>query len=215
MFATRKIRIATFSNSAVIRRKMGATKSLNIGCNSRGGPGVATVTLNQQVNADGKLIVNGLEFNWVQPLDFGNAALEGLGLTANYTFIDQKGQGAAPAIAVGVSPETYNATVYYENHGISARVSVTSAKGTQQTGPGGQNGITAAELFSDEYTQYDFSSSFDLGELFHTHGWVPQLTVDVINLTNAEQRSYFQFSDATFTQYDAGRTVIVGLRGSF
>ena len=51
---------------------------------------MATVTLNQQVNADGKLKVNGLEFNWVQPLDFGNTALEGLGFTANYTFIDQK-----------------------------------------------------------------------------------------------------------------------------
>src|SRR5438309_902379 len=39
MLATRKVRIATFSNSAVIRRKMGATKLMNIGCNSRGGPG--------------------------------------------------------------------------------------------------------------------------------------------------------------------------------
>jgi hypothetical protein len=37
----------------------------------------------------------------------------------------------------------------------------------------------------------------------------------VINLTNAKQRAYFQFPNATFTQYDAGRTVIVGLRGSF
>ena len=181
---------------------------------SRGGPSVATVTLNQQVNADGKLIVNGLEFNWVQPLDFGSDALKGLGFTANYTFIDQKGQGAAPAVATGVSPETYNATLYYENHGISARVSTTSTKGSQSTGPGGQNGITAAELFSDDYTQYDFSSSFDLGEWFG-NTWVPQLTVDVINLTNAEQRSYFQFNNATFTQYDPGRTVIVGLRGSF
>ena len=44
---------------------------------------------------------------------------------------------------------------------------------------------------------------------------IPQLTIDVINLTNAEQRSYFQFNNATFTQYDPGRTVIVGLRGSF
>jgi hypothetical protein len=93
-------------------------------------------------------------------------------------------------------------------------VSTTSTKGSQLTGPGGQNGITAAELFSDDYTQYDFSSSFDLGEWFG-RTWVPQLTVDVINLTNAEQRSYFQFSNATFTQYDPGRTVIVGLRGSF
>jgi len=182
---------------------------------ARGGPTVATVVLNQQVNAQGKLNVNGLEFNWVQPLDFGNAALEGLGFTANYTFIDQHGQGAAPAIAVGVSPETYNATLYYENHGVSVRGSVTSAQGTQLTGPGGQNGITNAELFSDTYTQYDFSSSFDLSQMFNTHEWVPQLTIDVVNVTNAEQRSYFQFTNATFTQYNAGRTVIVGLRGSF
>jgi TonB-dependent receptor len=182
---------------------------------ARGGPNAATVTLNQQVNADGKLIVNGLEFNWVQPLDFGNAALDGLGFTANYTLIDQKGQGAAPAIAVGVAPSTYNATVYYENHGVSARVSVTSAEGAQLSGPGGQNGITAAELYSDDYTQFDFSSSFDLGELFNSSDWVPQLTVDVINLTDEEQRSYFQFPNATFTQYNPGRTIIVGLRGSF
>jgi TonB-dependent receptor len=182
--------------------------------NARGGPAAATVTLNQQVNAAGKLTVNGLEFNWVQPLDFGSPALEGLGFTANYTIIDQKGQGAAPAIATGVAPDTYNATLYYEKHGISARVSVTSASGSQLTGPGGQNGITVAELFSEDYTQYDFSSSFDLGEWFG-HTWVPQLTVDVINLTNAEQRSYFQFNNATFTQYDPGRTVIVGLRGRF
>ena len=183
--------------------------------NARGGPAVATVTLNQQVNADGKLHVNGLEFNWVQPLDFGVDALTGLGFTANYTLIDQKGQGAAPAVATGVAPSTYNATLYYENHGVSARVSVTSAQGSQLTGPGGQNGITAAELYSDDYTQYDFSSSFDLAQLFNTKGWVPQLTLDVINLTNAEQRAYFQFPNATFTQYNAGRTVILGLRGTF
>jgi TonB-dependent receptor len=183
--------------------------------NSRGGPDVATVQLSQQVNAAGKLMVNGLEFNWVQPLDFGTAALDGLGLTANYTFIDQKGSGAAPAIATGVAPQTYNATLYYENHGLSARVSVTSAMGSQLTGPGGQNGITSAELFSDNYTQWDFSSSFNLSAMMNTSEWVPQITLDVINLNNAVQRSYFQFPNATFTQYNAGRTVILGLRGSF
>jgi TonB-dependent receptor len=182
---------------------------------SRGGPGAASVTLNQQVNAEGKLTVNGMEFNWVQPLDFGNVALEGLGFTANYTLIDQKGQGAAPAVATGVAPETYNATLYYENHGVSVRGSVTHAQGSQLTGPGGQNGITAAELFSDDYTQYDFSSSFNLGQMFGTKDWIPQLTLDVINVTDSKQRSYFQFANATFTQYEPGRTVILGLRGSF
>jgi hypothetical protein len=168
------------------------------------------------VNAEGKLTVNGMEFNWVQPLDFGSSALEGLGFTANFTLIDQKGQGAAPAVATGVSPETYNATLYYENHGVSVRGSVTHTQGSQLTGPGGQNGITAAELFSDNYIQYDFSSSFDLGEMFGaSSAWIPQITLDVINVTDEQQRSYFQFNNATFTQYNPGRTVILGLRGSF
>ena len=51
--------------------------------------------------------------------------------------------------------------------------------------------------------------------MMNTSQWVPQITLDVININNAVQRSYFQFSDATFTQYNAGRTVILGLRGSF
>lgn len=183
---------------------------------SRGGPGAATVVLQQQVNAEGRLTVNGLEFNWVQPLDFllGNIGLDGFGFTANYTIIDQKGEGAAPAVAVGVAPETYNATVYYENHGVSARISTTFAEGSQASGLN-QNGIPLAAIWGDDYQQWDFSSSFDFAQMFGLSSWVPQLTVDVINLTNEKQRSYFQFPNATFTEYDAGRTVIVGLRGRF
>jgi TonB-dependent receptor len=184
--------------------------------NSRGGPNAATVVLQQQVNASGRLTVNGLEFNWVQPLDFLliGIGLDGFGFTANYTIVDQKGEGAAPAVAIGVAPETYNATFYYENHGVSARISTTYAEGAQASGFN-QNGIPLAALFGDDYQQWDFSGSIDFGELFGWSEFVPQLTVDVINLTNEEQRNYFQFTNATFTQYDPGRTVIVGLRGRF
>lgn len=184
--------------------------------NTRGGPSVATVVLNQQVNASGRLTVNGLEFNWVQPLDFllSRFGMEGLGFTANYTIIDQKGEGAAPAVALGVAPETYNATLYYENYGISARVSTTFAEGAQTSGFN-QNGIALAALYGDDYEQWDFSSSFDLSQMFDVSTFVPQLTLDVINLFDDEQRSYFQFQNATFTQYQPGRTVIVGLRGRF
>jgi TonB-dependent receptor len=181
--------------------------------NSRGGPGTATVVLQQQVNASGDLTVNGLEFNWVQPLDF--IGLHGLGITANLTFVDQKGSGAAPAVAVGVAPETYNATLYYENRGISARVSRTYAEGSVTSGTN-QNGIPAAALFSNNYGQWDFSSSFDLAKMFGSgSSWYPQLTLDVINFTDEEQRSYFQFSNAAFTQYQPGRQIMVGLRGVF
>jgi TonB-dependent receptor len=180
--------------------------------NSRGGPSVATVVLNQQVNASGRLTVNGLEFNWVQPLDF--VGLDGFGFTANYTIIDQKGEGAAPAVALGVAPETYNATIYYENYGVSARISTTFAEGSQVSGTN-QNGIPLAAQFGDDYEQWDFSASFDFSEMFGLSSFVPQLTIDVINLMDEEQRSYFQFTNATFTQYEPGRTVIVGFRGKF
>jgi hypothetical protein len=180
--------------------------------NSRGGPNAATVVLQQQVNAEGRLTVNGLEFNWVQPLDFLlEDVVPGLGFLANATIIDQKGKGAAPAVAIGVAEYTYNVTGYYEHGGISARISQTFTKGSQTSGLN-QNGIPAAALFSDDYRQWDFSSSLDLNEITGSTG-LPQLTFDVTNLANAKQRSYFQFENATFTQYTPGRTFMIGLRG--
>lgn len=184
---------------------------------ARGGNS-AFVELRQTVNASGRLTINGLEFNWVQPLDFllTGIGLDGLGFTANYTIIDQKGEGAAPAIAVGVPPESYNATLYYENHGVSARISVTHTEGSQTSQPGAaEQGVVGAALFGDDYTQLDFSSSFDFSEMFGMSSWFPQLTVDVININEEERRSYQQFSNATFSLFDSGRTVMVGLRGTF
>jgi hypothetical protein len=185
--------------------------------NARGGNS-AFVALSQTVNASGRLTINGVEFNWVQPLDFlvGRFGLNGLGFTANYTIIDQKGKGAAPAVAVGVPPESYNATLYYENHGVSARLSVTFNEGSQTSPPGNnEQGVVGAALFGDDYTQWDFSSSFDLSEMFGISSWVPQLTVDVININEEERRAYSQFSNATFSLFDSGRTILVGLRGTF
>jgi TonB-dependent receptor len=184
--------------------------------NSRGGPGTATVVLTQQVNASGQLIVNGLEATWVQSLDFllgRYLGINGFGFQVNGTIIDQKGTGAAPAIAIGVAPHTYNATLYYENHGISARLSTTWAEGSQSSGAN-QNGITAAALFSNDYQQWDFSSSLDLSEVFDSPH-LPTLTFDVVNIFEAVQRSYFQFENAAFTSYNPGRTVMIGLRGRF
>jgi TonB-dependent receptor len=198
------------------------TPTQQIAIDSRGGPNAAMVTITDQVNASGDLTINGLEFNWVQPLDFllSGIGLEGLGFTANYTIIDQKGTGAAPAIAIGVAPTLNNFTLYYERGGISARISRTYAEGSQVSGPNQSGFTTLANApttanFSEDYKQWDFSSTFDLAEIFGWSSWAPQIKFDVINLTDEEQRTYFQFSNATFTQYNPGRAYIVGLRGRF
>jgi len=181
--------------------------------NLRGGPGSALVQVTSQVNVPNRLKINGLEFQWVQPLDFVTKLIgvTGIGFNANATIVDQTSDG--PAQAYGVAPYTYNVTGYYEKNGIMLRVSTTFRKGSQSSGAN-QNGIAAAALFNDNYQQFDFSSAFDLDKLLGIKG-APQLTVNVANFTDATLRSYFQFSNATFTQYKPGRQFLVGLRGSF
>jgi TonB-dependent receptor len=213
-FTTRQTTTVTFGDLAqygVTLDSLGAGQRDAV--NNRGG-NAAPVQLNQLVNASGMLTINGLEFNWVQPLD--GLGLTGLGFMANATFIDQTGEGAAPAIAVGVPPETYNATLYYENYGVSARVSMTRALGSQASGPNSnQSQITGAELWGTDYKQIDFAASFDLSQLFSWSEFVPQLTIEGINLTEEKRRTNFQFTNAVFNEFDSGRTIMVGLRGAF
>ena len=183
---------------------------------SRGGPNSATIVLTQQVNAPGSLKINGLEFTWVQPLDFllgRYLGLNGFGFNANMTIVDQSGSGSAQAVATGVPPRAYNVTAYYENHGVSARVSRTWNKGFIASGFN-QNGIPAAALYSDSYGQWDFAGYVDLEKVLDRPN-LPQLTLDVQNITKEKQRSYFQFPNATFSFFDPGRIIMVGLRGHF
>lgn len=183
--------------------------------NSRGGPDVATVVLQRDINADGYLKIRGLELSWVQPLD-RILPIRGFGFSANFTRISQSTTGGVSgAVALGVPKTTYNVTGYYENRGFMVRLSQTYQEGSQ-VATANQNGITAAALYVDDYKQLDLSSSLDLGEILgkSSNLW-PKLTFDVTNLTKSKQRAYFQFQNATFTQYEPGRTFVVGLRFKF
>lgn len=177
------------------------------------------ITLNQQVNADGKLKVNGLEFQITQPLDFLTERLGfgGFGIQGNLTLIDQKGEGAgAPATALGVAPKTWNLTGYYDRNGVSARLSYTYNEGAQNSLPGSQNGFVAplGVLWGRDYKQLDFSGNFDLGKITG-NSYLPTVVLNLINITKQSQSSYFDYENATFNQYNPGRTLMLGVRGKF
>ncbi|MGP7794426.1 TonB-dependent receptor [Sphingomonas sp. CLY1604] len=175
-----------------------------------------SIVIQQQVNSDGKLKVNGLEFQITQPLDFLThyIGVRGFGFQGNLTIIDQKGEGSgAPAVALGVAPTTYTLTGYYEGHGLSARLTYTYNEGSQASGLN-QNGIPNAAIFGRDYGQLDFSGNLDLGKVFD-NSYLPTVVLNVININKEVQSSYFQFSNATFNQYQPGRTVLVGIRGRF
>jgi TonB-dependent receptor len=188
----------------------------------------ATILVTQPINAPGLVTVNGMEFDYVQPFDFflDQFGLHGFGFNGNLTIIDQKSSGSAPAVAVGVAPMSYNVTGYYDNDGISVRLSYVfndtsyqSQSNTQSlclpsissapTCPGG------AYLFSKAYGQADLSTSFRLANLFGDIPTDPQVTFDVQNLFHAKLRSYDQFTNATHSYYNQGQVISFGLRGSW
>jgi TonB-dependent receptor len=189
------------------------TQQLNI--NGRGGPDQATVVLTQQVNATGLLTVRGEEVDWTQPFDFllHRFNLDGFGFVANYTHIKQTGTGAAPAIAIGVPPDTYNLTFYYEHGPWSFRMSENYNAANVITNAN-QSGVPLAALYASSYREWDLSSYVDIGTLLR---WPMsfQITANALNLFDAKQRTYFEFPDATFTEYNPGRELMIGFRAKF
>jgi TonB-dependent receptor len=188
----------------------------------------ATILVTQPVNAPGILTVNGMEFDYVQPFDFllDQFGLHGFGFNGNLTILDQKSSGSVPAFATGVPPLSYNVTGYYDNDGISLRLSYVFNDKTYQSGSNTQSlclPTTAsapacpggAFLFGQAYGQADFSSSFRLANLFGDIPTDPEVTFDVQNLFHAKLRSYDQFTNATHSYYNQGQVISFGLRGSW
>lgn len=176
--------------------------------NSRGGPDNATVTVQQQVNADGTLKIKGIEATWVQPLD---KLFEGLGFMANYTHVKQTSEGdGVPAVAVGVAPDLWNATAYWENDRASIRLSYTWNDDIIASGAN-QNGIPQARLISEARGQLDLSASYTMAQ-FRSE---PQLTLNVINITSEPLKTNFYYDNATYEYYEPGYTVLLGVRGTF
>ena len=107
------------------------------------------------MNASGELKIQGVEANWVQPLGRLWDPLDGFGFTVNYTHAKQTAEGSGvPAQAFGISPNTYNATVYFEKYNASIRFSYVW-NAAQIAAGFNQQGIPLAELFTDAYGQLD------------------------------------------------------------
>jgi TonB-dependent receptor len=174
---------------------------------ARGGL-TAPILVSQQVNAPGNLELEGAELTWVQPLDM---VFEGFGFNANYTHIYQRGEGTgAPAKAIGVSPESYNFTAYWENYGASVRLSY--VWNDKQISSGlNQNGVLGTELKTDARGQLDLSASYD----FENVVGEPQISLNISNITDAPIRMTFDSDSATYSVFKTGYVATVGVKASF
>ncbi len=192
------------------------------GCTDDASCANVPIQFQQSINSGGLLIVNGLEFTLQQSLDFLTGPyVKGFGISANLTIVDQKGTGAAPAIATGVAPFTYNLTGYYENDYVMVRGQynyngMTYSSGSNQNSVciGGTGCPGGAYLRGAAYGQFDMSASLKLKLLFGDVPADPELTFDVINVFKAKQKTFFQWPSAPFSVYDPGTGFMFGIRGS-
>jgi len=201
--------IKTLAQLGVPYSALNPTQQAQVDAN--GGYDSFQVNVSQQVNANAVLNVRGWEATWVQPLDF---ALKGLGIMANYTKLDLTTEGNdASALAgniYGVSPKMWNSTLYWENYGASVRLSYNWQEGAKGSSTN-QNNIPFAYYYGADRGQMDLSASYTLANLPSK----PQITLNVQNLTNKAITSYFGLSNMVDKYYEPGRTITLGIRGTF
>ena len=184
------------------------------GCNSDATCANTTIYVNQQVNNHDVQTINGMEFTWVQPLDFWlkGTAFEGFGWTANATFIRVKAPASNPNVVLGVPKFTYNATGYYENYGLSVHMSYTWNDGSAaQRSP--QNNLDLVQYGAPTGVA-DLSASYKLAEIFGDLPTSPEVTFNIQNMFKAKQRGYMGGQAGTYSLYAPGSVVIFGVRGS-
>ncbi len=174
-------------------------ESLNIQTNASEGPQTITFLNSQPDNIDDSDII-GVELAAQYLHD------SGFGVLGNVTFADASTSGGTAL--ENISDFSANASIFYENHGLQARISL-NHRGEFLATTEGEGGFADIQ---DDFTQVDFTTSYSL------EPWVGYDIAIFAEGQNVFNEQAFTFSErATFleTFIDNGARYIFGVRGSF
>ena len=177
--------------------------------------------------------IEGVEVSYQQNLSFLPAPFDGFGLQANYTHIDSElsyitnsDTGASTSAPwMNVSPDSFNATVFYETDSWEVRLSGAFRKeyirqfpiatGTCDVGITTLNGgpcnspVFADFLGTDDTFNLDASASMELIEGI-------KVTAEALNLTNQTiDRWVYGANHLAQTYGSTGRIFVLGARATF
>ena len=171
-------------------------------------------------NTDGGDL-KGFEINYQQPFSFLPGFFSNFGLILNYTGVESEIEYLAPPVIIagvpqpqttvindltGLSKSAYNATVYWENEIVSARVSAAYRDEYLTTVPGRNNNNvegTAETLSIDASASWSVTDSLDL-------------TLEALNLTDEFQDQWVDSSGDRLSYYHhQGRQYLLGARYKF
>lgn len=136
-------------------------------------PATVPYTFTIPVNSDDGNSVKGFELTYNQPLTFLPGLWSNLGVASNYTHVEAKG-------STGLSPNSYNFTLYYDTEQLGARVSVNKRDDYLISEPGG-NGHVQERKYGP--THVDFASFYKINDKL-------TLTFEGINITDEVERIY-------------------------
>lgn len=149
----------------------------------------------------------GIEFNYQQQFVFLPAPWDGFGFQGNLTLIDgtfdtvqREGIGFP-----GTSKTIANASLYYEKHGLSARVSYQYRGDWLETLSIGTGGSTDGDEFRKGYSNLDVSLRYQINDNF-------TLFADLANLTNAKYIAFEGTPDKPTEVEQIGRRYMFGVR---
>ena len=151
-----------------------------------------------QVSNGGSASLKGFELAYQQPFTFLPAPFNNLGFQGNYTYVDSDE-------ILGFSPNAFNATLYYENERLSARISAAYRDAYQTNAP---NSSGRDERGYDATTNVDFSSSYKLSDNL-------DITFEAINLTDEFEQQIFDAADLVNVYHHTGREFLFGVRYTY
>ncbi|MBC3765707.1 TonB-dependent receptor [Neptunicella marina] len=200
--ATYKIDIESFATSGVVMIDEPDTDGI------RRGPWPFTT----QVQGEGGS-VKGYEVGAkVAFSDFMDTAfLNNMGIDANYTYTDSSQQNkdvfGDDLPFVGMSKDTYNLVVWYEQDEFSARIAWNSRSPRLIT-TGTVDAVGGQSLYQDDYSQLDISVNYNLNDniSFYING---------SNITEEIQQTYLEFKDQKAFQNEYEARWTVGTRVTF
>jgi TonB-dependent receptor len=151
--------------------------------------------------------IKGVEIAGQYAFDDALPMLRGFGVAANYTYVDASAQREGGAVSCGypgLSRQSYNASLFFENSQFQARASY-KWRNHFSVDCGGGSTLPRTRA---AYGQVDASLRYNL---------TPSLALyaDAINLGNSRMREYANNESQFLTLEDVGRRVNVGLRMAF
>jgi TonB-dependent receptor len=159
--------------------------------------------------------LEGFEINYQQPFSFLPGPFDDFGVLLNYTHvtsdIDYCSNTTCTTFVtddlVNLSPDAYNATLYYENDRFSARVSGSFRDRYLQNVPGRNNNAVEGK---QKTVNVDASATYNVNDRL-------QLTFEALNLTDEENEQFVGDAtrQSTSVFHHTGRQFYVGARYRF